>query len=207
MGSCKKTTYANQKLANEDIERIQAKSTRDKKPMRAYQCNQCNLWHLTSTPDYKALYLEQLAENKKLRSTGIVKSYELKIFKLQTKLKEKEAEYNKERSQQFNSNEEIKKLQATITKKGKELSRLQKDNADLINKIIQLEVKWHTRDEFPELDKDIKLPRSVDVLTHCNSLQTRGLAFYDFDQKKWRFYSPFMEMEDFIWTNLTIPKK
>lgn len=67
MGNCTKTAYANEKMANEDIDRIKAKSTRDKKPMRAYHCNKCNLWHLTSTPDFKALYLEQLAENKKLQ--------------------------------------------------------------------------------------------------------------------------------------------
>lgn len=55
----KKTKFATKKDADNDIERIWAKSKRAKKPIRSYQCNFCKLWLLTSKEDkLEPLYKE-----------------------------------------------------------------------------------------------------------------------------------------------------
>ena len=139
MGNCNKVAYANEKLANEDIDRIQAKSVRDKKPVRSYLCNKCKLWHLTSSPNYKSLYQQAINELTEIKQNGYAKHLEINLHKLQLKLKEAEAKYNSERANDFNANNEIKTLNNTISKQAKEISRLKKDNADLINKNITLQ--------------------------------------------------------------------
>lgn len=50
---CKKTKYASAKWALLDIDRINKKSTRYKLPIRAYLCQFCGAWHITSE-EYKA---------------------------------------------------------------------------------------------------------------------------------------------------------
>lgn len=148
MGICKKVAYANEKLANEDVERIQAKSIRDKKPIRSYKCKKCDLWHLTSSPNFKTLYEDLLKEYRQKTAAGYAKSLELKLFKLQSKLKEAEAKYNADRAQQYNADEQIKTLNNTISRQAKEIARLKKDTADLINKNIMLQNRIDKKIQF-----------------------------------------------------------
>jgi hypothetical protein len=50
---CVKTPYMSEQYANIEIKRIKAKSSRDTVPKRAYKCDDCGYWHLTSKNDYK----------------------------------------------------------------------------------------------------------------------------------------------------------
>ena len=45
---CKKITYASEKNAKADIKKIQKIEQENKKPVRAYECEKCGGWHLTS---------------------------------------------------------------------------------------------------------------------------------------------------------------
>lgn len=67
---CVKTSYATEQFALADIQRINKISTRDNKPVRAYYCNTCKSWHLTSRPDIHEI-IKDLAlmkeENEKLK--------------------------------------------------------------------------------------------------------------------------------------------
>jgi hypothetical protein len=47
---CTKTPYATKKLANEALKHIRNIDDGNKKPIRSYECDQCNQWHLTSIP-------------------------------------------------------------------------------------------------------------------------------------------------------------
>lgn len=45
---CKKTKFLNKKQAQFYIDKLNKKSNRDTKPIRAYWCRYCHSWHLTS---------------------------------------------------------------------------------------------------------------------------------------------------------------
>lgn len=47
---CKKKAYSSQKYAEGIIANISENSERDKLPTRAYKCEVCGYWHLTSKP-------------------------------------------------------------------------------------------------------------------------------------------------------------
>ena len=47
---CEKVAYGSKAFAENDIARIKNKSIRDTQPQRAYKCEKCGLWHLTSKP-------------------------------------------------------------------------------------------------------------------------------------------------------------
>lgn len=48
MSKCKKVYFANEKSAEYYIEKLQKTSTRKILPVRAYLCEKCLSWHLTS---------------------------------------------------------------------------------------------------------------------------------------------------------------
>lgn len=141
MGDCKKVMYASEQQANADIARIKQKSTRAKLPTRAYQCSKCNLWHLTSLPDYKSLYTEQLSENQKIKSGAYAKSLELKVFKLQQKLDSMGTFTQSKIDKELHIEPRIKALNLTISKQAAEITRLKKEANQLINELIVLKNK------------------------------------------------------------------
>ena len=72
---CKKVSYSSQVFALEDLIRIVKKSDRDTVPIRAYKCDFCGKWHLTSHKDkledkiqkYLGIIRELRANNKELK--------------------------------------------------------------------------------------------------------------------------------------------
>ena len=207
---CKKTSYVSLKEANKDIDRIKAKSTRAKMPERAYLCHKCNLYHLTSIPDYKKMYEELLLQTQRSKPNVHVKSLELKLFKLQTKHKELEKKYNTERAAAFSQSDEVKRINKLLDKKNKEIARLHKDNSQLINKNLLLEqkaVKWNDPSVMPlkEDGEDF----SIEVLIHFLDDDTHSFGYYDLLYKGW-YRSPMFDAEikrDFMWTELPKYKK
>lgn len=47
---CKKQSYFNEKIAKQKLLEIKANPQKHKKPIRAYECDKCSNWHLTSKP-------------------------------------------------------------------------------------------------------------------------------------------------------------
>lgn len=47
---CRKYTYASKKIAMEVVRNARDHKQKNKKPVRAYECNLCGGWHLTSIP-------------------------------------------------------------------------------------------------------------------------------------------------------------
>ena len=45
---CRKVRYRDKQLALQVVRHFARNGTRDVKPIRAYQCNACNGWHITS---------------------------------------------------------------------------------------------------------------------------------------------------------------
>lgn len=74
---CKKVSFVDEKQALLYIEKLQATSTRKKKPIRAYLCEKCFTWHLTSIQD------DNNKEIETLRSKLGVKEKEIEDLKLQ----------------------------------------------------------------------------------------------------------------------------
>lgn len=48
--TCEKITYISEKDAKFEINKIREKEQEHKKPVRAYECQKCGGWHLTSIP-------------------------------------------------------------------------------------------------------------------------------------------------------------
>lgn len=120
---CKKTQYASEQLALDDVKRIGDKSSRSTIPVRAYKCNHCDFWHLTSKENRVEKYIRELLceldslkkENTTLRKTS--DSGE----KLKIKIDSRVAE--------------LMKANETLYKENK---KLRSDNGDLICRNIQL---------------------------------------------------------------------
>jgi len=74
---CKKTSFIDEQQALFYIEKLQATSVRKKKPIRAYLCEKCFTWHLTSIQDGSNKEIETL------RSKLSVKEKEIEDLKLQ----------------------------------------------------------------------------------------------------------------------------
>jgi hypothetical protein len=47
---CEKIMYPSEKAAKTEIRRIEKLEQENKKPVRAYECEKCGAWHLTSIP-------------------------------------------------------------------------------------------------------------------------------------------------------------
>ena len=78
---CKKASFANEAAANTYIDRLKKTSTRSKVPQRAYLCNKCNNWHLSSTISWEQQHLE--LDNK-------LKDLEDRFKRLETSLHDRE---------------------------------------------------------------------------------------------------------------------
>lgn len=81
MEECKKTKFADQASAMFYIAKLKATSCRDKIPQRAYLCEYCLSWHITSiklTPDQRVIAnlrakVDHLKMELKRRDEAIVK--------------------------------------------------------------------------------------------------------------------------------------
>ena len=62
---CPKTYFANEEQALFYIKKLKATSKRIKVPVRAYLCNKCFNWHLTSQTEHQVSVLEE--RNKEVR--------------------------------------------------------------------------------------------------------------------------------------------
>lgn len=75
---CKKTSFLNEGIATQYIKKLQATSIRDRVPQRAYLCEKCLNWHLTSKPDYSDIKIEKLKSSIQDLQNELIKR-EIKI--------------------------------------------------------------------------------------------------------------------------------
>ena len=94
---CKKTSFANETLANEFIKKLQKTSHRDKIIKRAYLCELCYNWHLTSLESAESLqisHLKNLLENKESQINNLKKENEKQNNKINLLTTELEKQTN-----------------------------------------------------------------------------------------------------------------
>lgn len=135
MEVCKKTRYASEKDANDDIARIRAKSKRETVPIRSYRCNLCGFWHLTSREDYREKINDLQKEIENLKSENSRLKSELELV---TK------GIHREVTLELRRDDRIKQLQITVLNKSKLVKILRKDNRELINKLMVAEKQLTT---------------------------------------------------------------
>ena len=136
---CKKTQYASEEFALDHIKRIIKKSTRDKVPTRAYLCNICNLWHLTSSKDWKEEVRLKDLKISFLDGDVRVLRDEIKILKAEIE-KIKKAN-NKEDRVAVKADARVQEANNRVKKVTENFKKLRKDQNDLICKNIQLQKK------------------------------------------------------------------
>jgi len=91
MDGCKKTYFANEKIAMEYAKRLQQTSKRKVVPNRAYLCEKCLHWHLTSLPLAKEESLGKIIQDqqKALKErNGRIKNLEKKEIQYQERIRE-----------------------------------------------------------------------------------------------------------------------
>jgi chromosome segregation ATPase len=111
---CTKAKYCSEEFANNDIERINRRSTKQIKPVRAYLC-ECGYWHITSNTDARHIKIQELEQQLK------------QVQEENQTLKSRERKEKQE-------DETLEKMKQTI-------SKLRKDISDLVTQKIQLENK------------------------------------------------------------------
>lgn len=117
---CKKSSFKDQESANKYILKLQATSKRDRIPQRAYLCEKCNTWHLTSKPDYNKVELVSKSEN--IEDDNGVGNYESIIKELTLDLLGKNTEIetiNKQLNKMYKEIYELSDTIKTLTKNGK----------------------------------------------------------------------------------------
>jgi predicted RNase H-like nuclease (RuvC/YqgF family) len=126
---CRKVKFSDENSALFTIKKIEENSTIKKKPNRAYLCEKCNCWHLTSRPD---IYVIQ-NENKELKkkTEELIKTIE----ELSTLNKQINSKEDKETRFKVKKDEQIKQLKHTNSILTKKMSNIYKDKNDLINRL------------------------------------------------------------------------
>lgn len=114
---CKKTYFSNEKIALEYAARLQATSKRKVVPHRAYLCEKCLTWHLTSLSESKEKTLSYQIESLEKAIANKNKEIAKKDRRIED-LSDAVVRLNKQlRIYEKNSFEELKKRNNAGTKK------------------------------------------------------------------------------------------
>lgn len=123
---CSKTSFATEKDASFFIDKLSRTSTRDTKPIRAYFCNKCTCWHLTSRHSFESKAITE---------------YKIRISELEKEISQLKSENNQKQIQFINRDEIVVKHRKTIRDKDKLISNLRKTVSDLVTQNLQLKKK------------------------------------------------------------------
>jgi|TARA_B110000093_G_C12799011_1_gene337974 cell division protein FtsB len=128
--NCTKVSFASEKDANEHIQRIKEKSGRRVLPTRAYACNKCPNYHLTSQPNWVEL----------------TKTLEGKIVVLKDKVQDLETRNATLRVGDLGKLAKKNQTQkATITQRDETIKKLNKTNGELMQNLIKANVRNNTK--------------------------------------------------------------
>jgi len=112
---CKKVVFANEDFALKYIKRLKESSTRQKIPQRAYLCEVCFNWHLTSSLEWN----EEDDLVKKLKRD--IAKLERKLLERDNRIKRLEREKEKHHAQVYELNQKLDTYRNIIAKHGKEV--------------------------------------------------------------------------------------
>jgi len=83
--NCKKVKFVNEASAMMYVNKLQKTSIRDKKPVRAYLCETCLSWHLTSIEskeNMKLIYAKREIANLKRKNLHLIEENNILKVKL-----------------------------------------------------------------------------------------------------------------------------
>lgn len=120
---CHKVKFLREEDALSHIRRMRKKSNNSRQA-RPYLCPHCNVWHITSQINYKEVeeLKKQLAEKTKELEKNLI------------------AERKKERKE-IKIDTRIIELTNSLTKHKRLITKLRKDNSELVTKFYQLNLK------------------------------------------------------------------
>jgi len=129
---CMKVQYTSEQFALEDIKRIRKQSNRSRVPLRAYYCDKCNFWHLTSNADSSSEKIATL-QQKLLEAEKTIKELKQSIRECEQKNILSKGERKELKREQLiaEKDTQIKSLRETEKK-------LRNDISILITKIFNL---------------------------------------------------------------------
>lgn len=118
--TCKKVAFSDEQQANYYIEKLNKTSSRKIIPKRAYLCEKCFNWHLTSKKEGKT-YEFLLKENENLKKklekkNELISEYSVRIEEVQKSVRARFSEDNKK----------INQLSSKLKRKDKLLNHLYK---------------------------------------------------------------------------------
>lgn len=93
---CSKVKFATEVAAQIHIAKLKRTSNRDKIPKRAYLCEYCNTWHLTSSDKNEDSWREKY-RNEIRRLGQIIKEKDIRLGKQSAKLKELDIKVKEQR--------------------------------------------------------------------------------------------------------------
>jgi hypothetical protein len=130
---CPKTRFATKADADFYIKKIQANPNKSGKvPVRAYLCNRCQTWHLTSQVDYVKQAEEQSKEIAALKSENT---------RLRAELIEARQEESKDLRKEVRVDQSVKAVKQQLDKAKRELVVARRNNGELLAEMLQLRKK------------------------------------------------------------------
>jgi hypothetical protein len=125
---CKKVAFSDEKQALFYVDKLKKTSDRPVVPQRAYLCQKCNNWHLTSKQENKT-YTAILAENELLKKQLADKERiisEIKGYNAAKGALDKDALIKQKNDKLVEQNNKISKLESKLKKKDKAMKAMAK---------------------------------------------------------------------------------
>ena len=135
--TCDKVRYTSERFALMDIDRIKKISTRDKIPVRAYFCNLCSFWHLTSAKSKN----DEIRDKKVLALEKEIVALKDEVRALKIALNEQKNQNNKEDRLLLKKDHKVTELIRSADSLNKQIKKIRLESNDLITKNLQLERK------------------------------------------------------------------
>jgi len=132
---CKKVSFADEEQANFYIDKLNKTSKRVVVPQRAYLCNKCLNWHLTSKEENKT-YFSVVTENENLKKELEDKNKQIANLLISSKSKDttEKDRVLKERGDKITElNNRVSKLESMLKKKDKTMNAIAKLILDSMN--------------------------------------------------------------------------
>jgi hypothetical protein len=134
---CEKVRYTSERFALMDIKRIKKISTRDKIPVRAYFCDLCGFWHLTSAKSKN----DEVKDKKILELELTITTLKDEVRALKIALNEQKNQNNKEDRLLLKKDQVVTDMIRSVDSLNKQIKKIRLESNDLITKNLQLERK------------------------------------------------------------------
>lgn len=109
---CRKVSFADEKSANDYLQRLSKTSIREVVPQRAYLCEKCNAWHLTS----KKYFFDAKIEELKTEYQKVIDSLESQLKIAKDKIEGQKININHQANKITKQREKLIELQNQLKK-------------------------------------------------------------------------------------------